>query len=360
MTHAPFPLIEIAGVPHARGVSYGLQARDRIAKSTTLYGGALMAFGVGDAGLKDLVRQFLPKIEDFAPEAIAEMRGIAEGAGQSLEAIVLVNARTELLQLAKRQAAARDGCTGAVLLPAITKSGKLIHGQNWDWRAECVETGIVLKVRRDDGPDVLTFTEAGGLARSGLNSLGHAITANYIDSDRDYRSLGVPLPFIRRKALEASSLAEMIRIVAATPISASNCMMLSHRDGFAVALERAPDEAFPIPAVDGLLTHANHFESPAALAKLKDTSLADTPDSLYRAVRIRELLSGRQGRLDADALKAAFRDDFGAPFSICRPVVEEGGNLGATVASIVMTPAEGLMEICPMPSENEVFTSYRV
>ncbi len=360
MTRTPFPLIEITGAPHARGVSYGRQASDRIAKSIALYGGALMGFGVGEAGLKDLVRQFLPKIEGFAPEAIAEMAGIADGAGQSFEAIVLVNARTELLQLAKRQSAARDGCTGAVLLPSITKSGKLIHGQNWDWRAECVETGVVLKVHRDDGPDVLTFTEAGGLARSGLNSLGHAITANYVESDCDYRSLGVPLPFLRRKALEAPTLAEMIRVVAATPISASNCMMLSHKDGFAVAIERAPDEAFPIHAVDGLLTHANHFESPVALAKLRDTSLADTPDSLYRGLRIRELLSGRQGQLDADALKTAFRDDFGTPFAICRPVVEEGGNLGATVASIVMTPAEGLMEICPMPAESNVFTSYRV
>lgn len=360
MSHAAFPLIETAGAPHARGVSYGRQASDRIAKSIALYGSALLSFGVEGARLKDLVHQFLPNIESFAPDAIEEMRGIAEGSGQSFEAIVLVNARTELLQLAKRRSAGQDGCTGAVLLPSVTKNGKLVHGQNWDWRAECVETGIVLKVRREDGPDVLTFTEAGGLARSGLNSLGHAITANYIESDRDYRSLGVPLPFIRRKALEASHLAEMIRIVAATPISASNCMMLSHKDGFAVAIERAPDGAFPIHAVDGLLTHANHFESPAALAKLKDTSLADTPDSLYRAVRIRELLAGRQGALDAEALKTAFRDDFGAPFAICRPVVEEGGNLGATVASIVMTPAEGLMEICPMPAEGGVFTSYRM
>jgi isopenicillin-N N-acyltransferase-like protein len=300
MSGPPFPLIEIAGAPHVRGSSYGRQARERIGKSIRLYARALGDFGVDAEGLRSLAAEFLPIVEDFAPAAIEEMRGIASGAETSFEDIVLVNARTELLQLARRQRyvkVEKDGCTGAVLLPSVTASGQLFHGQNWDWRAECVETGVVLKIHSDDGPDVLTFTEAGGLARSGLNSLGHAITANYIESHRDYRKLGVPLPFIRRKALEAPHLAEMIGIVAATPISASNNMMLSHKDGFAVTIERAPDEAFPIHPVNGLLTHANHFESPAALAKLKDTSLAETPDSLYRAARIRSLLVPKFGKL---------------------------------------------------------------
>ena len=47
-----------------------------------------------------------------------------------------------------------------------------------DWRAECAETGVLLRIHRDDGPDILTFTEAGGLARSGLNSAGIGLTAN--------------------------------------------------------------------------------------------------------------------------------------------------------------------------------------
>ena len=76
---------------------------------------------------------------------------------------------------------------------AATAAGRVIHAQNWDWKAECAETAVVLRVHRDDGPDLLTFTEAGGLARSGLNAAGIAITANYLESDRDYRQTGVPL-----------------------------------------------------------------------------------------------------------------------------------------------------------------------
>ncbi|TIP97213.1 MAG: acyl-CoA--6-aminopenicillanic acid acyltransferase, partial [Mesorhizobium sp.] len=74
-------------------------------------------------------------------------------------------------------------CTGAVILPEATRNGRLIHGQNWDWKAECAETSVVLRIRRTDGPDLLTFTEAGGLARSGFNAAGIGITANYLESD---------------------------------------------------------------------------------------------------------------------------------------------------------------------------------
>ena len=57
------------------------------------------------------------------------------------------------------------------------------------------------------GPDILTFTEAGGLARHGFNAAGVAISANYLRSDRDFARPGIPLPFIRRRVLEQAHLA---------------------------------------------------------------------------------------------------------------------------------------------------------
>src|SRR3546814_18654396 len=134
------------------------------------------------------------------------MRGMAEGAGVEVEDILLINARTEILKLAGRSAAGRgaeeaDGCTGAVLLPEATRDGALVHGQNWDWKIECAETGVVLKVRREDGPDYLTFTSAGGLARSGLNAPGHAITANNPACDHDYCHSRVPLDRLPSQSL---------------------------------------------------------------------------------------------------------------------------------------------------------------
>ena len=365
MTEA-FPLIEVSGPPRERGRQYGRQAADRIALGIRHYTAQLERAGFDAAAIRDLVAEFAPRMDAFEPAYVEEMRGIAEGAGVDFEAVALLNARTEILKLGRqpelrRRLAGEEACTGVVALPEATQGHRLIHAQNWDWKVECAETAVVLCVRRDDGPDLLTFTEAGGLARSGFNSAGVAITANYLECDRDYRRLGVPLALIRRKVLESQHLALAMRSVYVTPKSAANNMIVSHVEGVAIDFECAPDETFQVHPDHGLLVHANHFVSPVALAKLRDTGIANTPDSLYRDVRVRSLLAPQVGRLTREAVKAALLDDFASPWSVCRPpragVTEV---VTATVAMVVMEPALGVMEVAPLPALGGRFTRYHL
>lgn len=364
----PFPLIEISGPPRERGRQYGQKAAGRIKKGTTHYFAQLKELSLDAKGVAALVRDYLPVIEAFEPSYIEEMRGIAEGADVPFEDIVLLNARTEIIKLANPAIRARlktpedpDGCTGVVVLPQATADGRLIHAQNWDWKRECAETAVVLKVRRDDGPDLMTFTEAGALGRCGFNAVGIAITANYLESDRDYRQVGVPLALIRRKVLENEHLALAMRAVYCTKKSAANNMIVSHREGVAIDFECAPDETFQVHPQNGLLVHANHFVSPVALGKLKDTGPFNTPDSLYRDIRVRDLLQPHIGSITFDTVKSALFDEFAYPWSVCRPPRRNlSNNLSATVAMILMEPASGLMQVAPLPSLNREFTSYRL
>ncbi|MGO4841623.1 hypothetical protein AB4144_56120, partial [Rhizobiaceae sp. 2RAB30] len=49
------------------------------------------------------------------------------------------------------------------------------------------------------------------------------------------------------------------------------------------------------------------------------------------------------------------------PFAVCRPPIsKDSGNLSATVAMIVFEPAEGVMEIAPLPAINRTFTRYEL
>jgi len=234
-SYAPFPLIDLAGSARERGRTHGKAAADRLRRGAAMYAQSLLASGVDWKELERRAEAIVPAIEHFDPAYVEEMRGIAEGAGEPFAAVVLMNARTEMVAAARRQQAAKhfpDGCTAALALPEASADGVLLHGQNWDWRAECAETGVVLRIRRDDGPDLLTFTEAGGLARSGLNSAGIGLTANALECDRDYqRGAGVPLPFIRRKVLESTHLALAVQTIVSTPKSGSNHMAISHCDG---------------------------------------------------------------------------------------------------------------------------------
>ena len=161
--------------------------------------------------------------------------------------------------------------------------------------------------------------------------------------------------------LESQHLALALRAVYVTPKSAANNMIVSHAEGVAIDFECAPDETFQVHPAEGLLVHANHFVSPVALAKLRDTGIANTPDSLYRDVRVRGLLAPQIGRLTRESVKAALLDDFATPWSVCRPprpgVTEV---VSATVAMVVMEPALGVLEVAPLPALGARFTSYHL
>jgi isopenicillin-N N-acyltransferase like protein len=370
MDYAPFPLIDLSGSPRERGRTHGQAAADRLRRGIRMYAESLLKNGVDWKELERRAEAMVPAIERFDPAYIEEMRGIAEGAGEPFAGVMLMNARTEMVAAARKQHVEKhfpDGCTAAFALPEASADGVLLHGQNWDWRTECAETGVILRIRRDDGPDILTFTEAGGLARSGLNSAGIGLTANALECDRDYqRGAGVPLPFIRRKVLESAHLADAVRTIFSTPRFGSNHMAVSHATvdgGEAFGFECAPDETFWVAADRGLYVHANHWIAEPARAKVKDTGLAETPDSIYRDKRVRDQLSPRLlpggGKLTLEDFRQAFFDDWNTPYSVCRPPRPNNrGNSVATAAMVLMRPAEGHMEVAPMPALNRRFTTY--
>lgn len=362
----PCPLVEISGTPFERGQQYGEQAADRILKGIGHYKQQLHSSGLKDSDLTTMIDRFAGAIDEYGPQYIEEMRGIARAVNTDLAAILLLNARTEILKLARRREKGQedfiqsDGCTGVFIMPSATHDKTFIHAQNWDWKAECAETAIVLKIKQDDGPDIITFTEAGGLARTGFNSAGISISGNYLETDRDYRELGVPLAIIRRKVLEQDQLAMSMQAVYATRKSASNNMMIGHAHGIAIDFECAPDETFLVHPQDGILVHANHFQSPVALSKLLDKGVVNMPDSLYRDLRVRQLLEPHIGKATIDTVKSALSDTFETPYSVCRPPRKSplSNNQSATVAMIVMVPSKGHMEVALLPALGAHFWNY--
>lgn len=365
----PFPLYELSGSARERGRSYGSQAKDRIHKTLAHYKAQVGRMQLDPSAVAAIVRLVTPAVERFDASYLEEMRGIAEGAGVAYEDIFFVNARTEILKIAARPdlrakllGDSPDGCTAVTVMPSATKNGELIHAQNWDWKVECSETGVVLRILNDNGPDILTYTEAGMMARSGFNTAGVAITGNNLESDIDYSQVGVPLPMIRRKALECTHVAPAMAMVYSTPKTASNNMAVSHADGLAINFECAPSETFMLYPEDGLLVHSNHWLSPVALGKLKDTGVIMSPCSVYRHTRVREVLAPQVGSITPGAVKKALLDDLQSPWSVCRPPrLDPARNIQtATVSTVVMQPKAGIMEVANLAAVNPEFTIYRL
>ena len=72
-----FPLIEISGSPTERGLQYGEQAKYKILFSIELYLKSLKDLGLRKEDILDLAKGFVPSINDWAPDLVQEMKGIA-------------------------------------------------------------------------------------------------------------------------------------------------------------------------------------------------------------------------------------------------------------------------------------------
>ena len=362
----PFPLIHVEGPAFERGISYGRQAGDRIDVGLSIYRDAFEVAGIGWREAMGYAERFRQQVEGYDPEMYREIEGIAKGSGQPVEAIVALNARTEIifwrdneLDVHHAPTGLQEECTAALALPGATSDGPLLHGQNWDWNPRCAGSAVVLRVVNDNGPDMLSFVEAGQLARHGMNSAGVALTVNGLQCDQDCGVMGVPNPLIRRRLLQSRTLAAAIDAVLSTRISFSHSLMLSHPDGSAVCLEVTPSDAFWLQPENGILVHANHFKCPVARGKVRDTGLQRCPESLYRDQRLLDHLNAHRGSIDLDLIKQGLADDFGAPDAILRtPKARPGGNLSGTVATLIMDTTAQKMWIAPSPYLGISFTEY--
>jgi len=360
-----FPLVDVSGTPRERGLQHGRAVPERVARSVDLYRRELARRKVDAATQDTLARQFVPVIASLDPDYVEEMQGIADGAGVSLESVVTVNCRTEMMfgvpQAKEAHVAMKDGCTGVVAMPSVTASGRLLHAHNWDWREEAADSSIVLRVRGAKHPDILTLVEAGGLARHGFNSKGLALTANFMACNLDFQHSGLPLGILRRKALEKPNLAQAIKVFAESKRACSNNIMLSHADGEAMDLECVPDEVFWLQAEDGLLPHSNNFLTPSARARIVDTYFAKAPDTLYRWSRVRDSLAPKRGRIEYKDLVEALSDRYGFPDSVLRspkPAVFDA--ISATVCMTIIDAKLGKMWLARKPYERIDFAEYSV
>lgn len=362
------PVIEVEGPAAVRGEAYGRAAETRIKRGAAYYEGLFRDRGIAIENVKRAAATLAGKLEALYPEQFQEIAAIAKGADVDIQSVLVINGRSEILNAAGQQQLAQeveDGCTSALAMPSRTACGRLLHGQNWDWRPECERTSVILKVHRAGGPSLITYVEAGGLARAGMNSAGIAITGNNLRTDNEtFTEPGIPISVIRRLVLEAPGAAEALQAVASAPRTVSNNMMISCAQdrGVAFDLETTPAEIFWLAPERGLLAHANHFVSQAARCKVRDAGLISGMDTLFRDLRVHERLDMAGNAIGFEDFVDAFFDRFGHPHGVLRS--PEGGTgsdpISATVATIIMNAGEGEMHVCQSPYKNDQFVRHKL
>jgi isopenicillin-N N-acyltransferase like protein len=314
-----------------RGIEFGEALRPQVQHTVDFY---LRLFAKsGEMGREDVQRfgaRVRRELMTRHPELVEEIKAIARGAATDEDLLIAVNARTELLCLSTfSRGGARDRplpggaeCSHAALLPAATADGHLLLAQTWDFHPDLYASRVLWTLPTRSGGSLVTFTEAGILAKIGMNSSGVACLLAFLASDADQPHGGVPGHLTARLVLErATNAAEALRTIYSEPTSASVALTIAcaggEGEGFAAACEcSAGRVGLALPDDDGVLVRTNHF---VALAVERDLALE--PDgwhgSIVRRDFMRRWLRERAGRIGSDDVDELLMSRFDAPDSIC-------------------------------------------
>ena len=338
-----FPTVSVRGDARTRGQQYGEQAASLVRRSVDAYRDVFAHYAHWDWSkvTKEALR-FVEPVRGYGQVYLAEMQGIAEGAGVRLEDIMAINVRTEVMFAAK----ARDAsvtlpqvaeCSAFVAIPPDERP--VLAGQNWDWLTHAFDTTVILEAEREDGPRFVSVVEAGLLAKTGFNEHGLAICTNALVCDDDRGDPGVPYHVLLRAMLDARTPTEALTALQRAQRSSSANYLIAHRDGLGLGVEATPGDFSRLfvaqPDGRGLLLHTNHFEHPRF--DRVDVSRWVMPDSLFRIQRLQRALA-KADPYASSTYEAVLTDHAGHPAGLCchpdpsYPEPEQG----ATVLSLVM------------------------
>jgi isopenicillin-N N-acyltransferase like protein len=248
----------------------------------------------------------------LTPEADEELAGISAGANEDVRELRAANVRTEILAGTNRSECSVVGAGGLL-------------AQNWDWHPDAGASTVVWIVEHEHGWFV-TLTEAGLLAKIGLNDAGLGVCLNLLNTTADGGLDGTPIHLLLRQTLQnCRSVDDAVALLTSARTSASSAVTVATPNDVAT-VELNPGGANVIRGHVG--AHTNHFLEPPKRGE--DTTPEESPSTIPRLEVVRS-----QPLLDA------LRSHETHPKGVCRHVdeLEPWADRTETVASVVMNLA---------------------
>ena len=243
------------GEPGQRAAALAAGSAAWLPGALAVYDRLFAAAGLEPARIRQLALAARDALAGWAPDLAAELDSYAEASALPPWRIHAVNARTELLAAAA--AAGRGECS---VIAGPNLAGVMIGAQTWDWHQELSGGWAVLKYPQARYP-FLTLTEAGLLAKIGINSAGLGVLFNILSHRSDTGEGGVPVHAVARRILDSAGDVEAgISILRSAPLSASSCFTLLDCRRVA-CLEASPAGVAELPTARWSV-HTNHFQDP--------------------------------------------------------------------------------------------------
>ncbi|NBP34558.1 MAG: hypothetical protein EBV01_04050 [Betaproteobacteria bacterium] len=378
-----FPVIDVRSVDsaRARGERYGRLARDRVIHSVQTYARLFADCGLDwtEAGRRAM--QYRDAIDATDPQLLEEIEGIAQGAKLVFSDVLALNCRTEILpatflaRVSDQSAEARahnqalglldwGECTAIAVSPDASDDGHTWLAQNWDWIGRQRDALVLLHTRDAMGRAIATLTEAGMLAKIGLNDQGMAVGLNILRSITDGSRPGVPVHVLLRHALSFDSLKRfrirLAELAAGPGFGAASNIPAADAHGDIGSFEISPSAWSEYASGEAVFVHTNHFLCAPLLEQQ-----AVMASSLSTEARLRCAQAYASKRpISAAAIEALLRDESDGLLSVCRkpdPALPEQARV-ESVAGVRINCTERRWWIAPnVPSQvgfDEVATGF--
>ncbi len=300
--------------PADRGRAFGVAQAPLVANTVAGYRRLFDATqNLGGQQIENLGQQVADRLHQTWPGLAEEIAAIADGAGVGELELFAANARTEILA-----GASPPECSVIGVLPVRSAAGRLLLAQNWDWHPDLANSRVLWTVVEPDGTWFTTLTEAGLLAKIGLNGSGLGVMLNILSCSLDGGVEGAPIHVLLRLLLQrCGDVASALRLIQDARVSGSSSITLGGRDGGdakLVSAEISPAGPAFVAPTDGLLLHTNHFL--AGPPRGSDLYREEWPDTLARLENLRELLNGVPA-ITPGTIQQALRSHAGGPLSVC-------------------------------------------
>jgi len=307
---AGFPVVIARGSPYEVGRIHGAAVAPVITREVVARGGARTAASrehayAQAAGLATVMQR-------WAPHLLDEVRGIADGAGIALNVALWLQGGAPGLETVPA------GCTAFIVGPDHSGDGAIYAGQNKDTGVGANERSIILLVKPEGRPGVLSFSYAGHLAQFGISDRGLSLWGMSLYPDGPARGGGGAAGLFKRMLLECGSVAEARELMDAFGHGDVGAQAVSDGDGNCGVMEHLGDKHVWLDGGRASIAHANMIASPDPADRARDRWRERTPSSGPRHERINALVAAHRGRFSVNRGFELLGDHAGAPASICR------------------------------------------
>lgn len=357
-------LLILKGSPYEIGRKHGQEGRIEILRSIENYERLFYGFQkISWKTVRERAKLYLPAIESYDESLLEEINGIADGAGVDFVDILALNARSEIALTGIEQTSFADGCTSIGTASPLTSD--TIIGQNWDWKEDQKENLFILKIERNDKPNIMMITEAGIIGKIGFNNYSVGVCLNALMTDK--KTQGVPIHIGLRGILDSTSLQQAIKRIHNGQIASAANFLIGYSEGahkgMVLQTEVSP---FGIDFINKNCSygiHTNHICSSYLKKYLEDQNLLRYSDSIIRYRRAQQLIEKSirdNEEITIETYKRWLADEFNAPGSINRFINKElpEHRQSATLFSVIINLTKLEMHVCNGMPANRPYRTY--